>query len=95
MKKITARQNEIYKAHVRAWRDDNFSYEYFQSASQLRDILNEGKTLKVLWRHFVDKLPVMSQLMMTSTAGVGVMSNTAKTEIRRGFKELLTKLDIV
>ena len=94
MTRITKRQNEIFKAHVKAWDEDNFDPPRIEDKSQLIKHLDDGKTLRGVWDYLVDRLPITSQLMISNGVGLRVLSGSAKANLRREFKEFLTNLQI-
>ena len=101
MKKITKRQNDIFKAHMHAFKNNSFDIVMRERVSlerwdmnKLKEDLLSGKTNERMFVEIVsNKVSITSQLMMAPTI-LGIVSGKALKDIRDGFKEVLTNLGI-
>ena len=94
MKKITKKQNDIFKAHLKAWKEDTWDNPPIKNRTELLLAISDGKTIEGLWNYMVDEyVSVTSHLMMG--CGLKHLSVKAKASLRKGFKEFLTKYSIV
>ena len=93
--RITTKQNEIYKAHVNAWRTRNFNFDK-DDTNVTRDDLNNGLTSELLWNRIsqdINVVSITSQIAMSDSV-LGHLTNNAQVGIRNEFKRLLNKLEI-
>lgn len=90
MKKITKKQNEIFKAHKKAWLEDNFDF-VATTKKELLANLSEGKTFQKLWEYAVDNhVSITSQIAMSHK----VLSKKAESDLRACFKRILNGFKI-
>lgn len=89
--RITKLQNEIYKAHVRAWEDSNWTSKNNRMST---DEIKLGKTSKLFWEVLVHQYVSITSQIMISNDTFKHLSGVAQKELRRGFKLALNHYNI-
>lgn len=101
MNRVTKRQKEIIEAHLTASLKDNFDYpcpkvgeRTISDVNDLRTALIDGKTIHQLHKTIEQKFVSVTSQLMASPQIMGHISEAYKKSYAKGFKELLTKLNI-
>jgi len=82
MTRITTKQNKIFKAYLKAYKEDIFDFETPISELQLRN----GVTSRAIWDAMVTRyVSITSQLMMNPRS-FSYLSGKGLQDLRNGFK---------
>ena len=96
-KRITAKQNEIFKRHVVAWENNTWDRpmsERFESNEDIVNFLKAELTSEAVWNWVVTKnVSITSQLIMQESF-FNHLTGKAQKNIRDGFKRLLNNAGI-
>ena len=96
-KRITAKQNEIFKRHVVAWENnawDKPMSDKFTSQGEIISFLKAELTSEAVWNWVVtENVSITSQLIMQDSF-FNHLTGKAQKAIRDGFKKLLNNAGI-
>ena len=92
MARITTTQNNIFKAHLEAFKNDSFDFDGIPSEGKSEDLktaLLDGKTVRALWTYIWDRRVSITSQLMASPSLNGYISKTAIKDCRDGMKHML------